>query len=218
MRQDAFPYVDLSVGVIYLLLLEGNLSKTKTYFDLSLLNHILACFLLSLFYEPPFFQYPKEVSPMNMIFYSPIKGRLEDRLHRVIDSVVPSGDKAGVYRDIEQLSQRLLQPKNDLTIAVLLAGGRADLINLVAIGDLFRDVRIIVIAPDRDKETVSLAHRLRPRLLTYMDSDFAEVFAVLTNLLGEHHSLTHLYGKKEGGKQWALQHGSLFPRHRTIGR
>jgi hypothetical protein len=53
--------------------------------------------------------------------------------------------------------------------------------------NLFRNSRIILIAPDRDKETIAIAHRLRPRLLTYIDSDFADVFTVLANMIGDYH-------------------------------
>ncbi|MEJ2067516.1 MAG: hypothetical protein P8Y09_06160 [Deltaproteobacteria bacterium] len=130
---------------------------------------------------------------MDMIFYSPAEGKAEERLGAMIEKLIP-GVMTKTCRSIDALSNRLLQPHhNDLTIAVLLAADKADLFNLSSISEQFHDARIIVVAPDQDKDTVALAHRLRPRLLTYTDSDFAEVFAVLNNMMSEHHSLNNFH-------------------------
>jgi len=125
---------------------------------------------------------------MDMIFYSPtMNGRPEERLQTMMEKLIPGG-RPEACRTVDDLAARLLEPHNDLTIVLLLAADKDDLFDLASIGDLFHihNARIIVVVPDRDKDTVSLAHRLRPRLLTYADSDFAEVFAVLNNIISEH--------------------------------
>jgi DNA-binding NarL/FixJ family response regulator len=127
-----------------------------------------------------------------MIFYSPAEGKAEERLGAMIEKLIP-GVMTKTCRTIDALSNRLSQLHNDLTIAVLLAADKADLFNLSSISEQFHDARIIVVAPDQDKDTVALAHRLRPRLLTYTDSDFAEVFAVLNNIMSEHHGLNNFH-------------------------
>jgi hypothetical protein len=123
---------------------------------------------------------------MDVVFYSSRGGAEEERLQKVIESVVP-GWKKELCRTIDDLSERLLQPKNDLSIALLLTAQREDIVELLSMSNLFRNSRIILIAPDRDKETIAIAHRLRPRLLTYIDSDFADVFTVLANMIGDYH-------------------------------
>jgi hypothetical protein len=153
---------------------------------------MLACFLLFIREEKYHFRNVKEGSPMDVIFYSPAKGKAEERLGEMIEKLVP-GRKGQALRTIDSLSGRLLQPHNDFTIAVLLAADKDDLFNLASISEQFHDARIIVVAPDQDKDTVALAHRLRPRLLTYTDSDFAEVFAVLNNIMSEHHDLNNFH-------------------------
>jgi hypothetical protein len=124
---------------------------------------------------------------VDLVFYSPVSGSPEERLQRVIESVIPAWGGA-VCRTIDDLSERLLQPKNDLTIAFLLAAKKEDVVGLLPMSNLFRNTRIILIVPDWDKETIAAAHLLRPRLLTYSDSDFAEVFTVLTKMMGDYHS------------------------------
>jgi hypothetical protein len=122
-----------------------------------------------------------------MIFYSSASGQTEERLQKAIESVIP-GRKRELCRTIDDLWGKLLLPKNDLVIALLLAQKRDDLVELVSMNNLFRDTRIILIAPDRERETVALAHRLRPRLLSYIDSDFVDVFTVLTKIIADHHN------------------------------
>ena len=124
---------------------------------------------------------------MDLVFYSPVNGSSEERLQKVIESVIPGWEET-VCRTLDDLSGRLLQPKNDLTIACLLAAKREDVVELLPMSNLFRNTRIILIVPDWDKETLAAAHQLRPRLLTYSDSDFADVFTVLTKMMGDYQS------------------------------
>ena len=124
---------------------------------------------------------------MDLVLYSPVNGSAEERLQRVIESVLPAWG-GPVCRSIDDLSERLLQPKNDLTITCLLAAKKEDIENLLPMSNLFRNTRIILIVPDWDKETLAAAHLLRPRLLTHSDSDFAEVYTVLTKMMGDYQS------------------------------
>jgi hypothetical protein len=121
---------------------------------------------------------------MRLLFYAPVSEGAGERLQKVIKESVPKNKvNVEVYRNIENLSRRLRQPAEDLPIAVLLAARREDLLDILSVRDLLCDVRIILILPDRDENTISLGHTLRPRFLSYTDSDFADVFAVLEKCL-----------------------------------
>lgn len=87
------------------------------------------------------------------------------------------------YLKIDDLTNRLHRPAGDPTIAVLLAAGRKDLDELLAIRDLLDRARIILILPDRNKDTINKGHTLFPRFLTYVDSNFDWVTAVLEKML-----------------------------------
>ncbi|MCJ7779472.1 MAG: hypothetical protein MUQ27_01475, partial [Acidimicrobiia bacterium] len=49
------------------------------------------------------------------------------------------------------------------------------------IRDLLDRIRIILILPDRNKDTINKGHTLFPRFLTYVDGNFDWVTAVLHN-------------------------------------
>ncbi len=55
--------------------------------------------------------------------------------------------------------------------------------DLLAIRDFLSDIRMIVVLKDQEKDTITKAHRLYPRYITYADSDFIDVGAVLTKMM-----------------------------------
>ena len=68
-------------------------------------------------------------------------------------------------------------------ICLLLANNREDLIDFLSIKDLLHENRIILILPDRQKETVDMGLQLYPRFLTYLEEDFDRVVSVLNKML-----------------------------------
>ena len=84
-----------------------------------------------------------------------------------------------VCRNLVNLLERLRHPFEDPTIAVLVADSRECLDELFVLRHLFRRVRIILVLPDRESDTISKGHALHPRFLTYIDSDPLEVALVL---------------------------------------
>lgn len=119
---------------------------------------------------------------MNLLFYATKRDRAAERLQRVIQEVA-SQDKLEIYRTFGSLSQRLHQPGNGLNIAVLAPTGRGELGEILSLREPFSDIRIILILPDRERETISNAHKLLPRFLSYADRDFEQVKAVLNKML-----------------------------------
>ena len=126
---------------------------------------------------------------MNILFYIPVAISASEGIHEVVDIAAL---KAGieVFRNIEDLSRRLSQPAEGPAIAVLIAGNKEDLINITCISRLLSDLPLILILPDREKNTTAMGYTLNPRFLTYADSNFAEVGAVLEKML-------EVYKKKE---------------------
>ncbi len=95
--------------------------------------------------------------------------------------------KGEFFQTIDHLSHKLRQPSGVQTITVLLAGTQKELSDILSIKDLLHDVRIILILPDRDKDTISKGHTLYPRFLADMDGDFSWVTAVLKKMLSNNH-------------------------------
>lgn len=119
---------------------------------------------------------------MGLLLYLPKKDGSGERITQVIQEVA-SGEEVEIFNSISDLSCRLRQPNHGLTIAVLHAGSNEDLLDLVAIRNLILDIRIILILPDREENTIAKGHILRPRIISYPDSDFKEVSAVLSKLV-----------------------------------
>jgi hypothetical protein len=104
------------------------------------------------------------------------------RLQRMIRDLVPR-ERLEIYRTFSSFSDRLRKPMDDTPVAVILASSEDDLLTILSIGNLLYDVRFILILPDREDPTVAIGHSLRPRFLSYADSDFREVTAVLGKMI-----------------------------------
>ncbi len=119
---------------------------------------------------------------MNLLFYATAADGAGEMLRGVIEELVPE-EKIEVHRTEEGLSSRLRKPTYDLSVAVLLAANKEDLLYLVANKELIWNLRVILILPDREEDTVTKGHLLRPRFLTYADGNFLDVATVLGKML-----------------------------------
>jgi hypothetical protein len=119
-----------------------------------------------------------------IIFFSTSCGEAEERLLRVIETVVTARD-IKTYRTIDSLSSGLRQRRNDDDIVILLASSKVELhyLNLVSLRHLLSDMKIVVILPDSNTDTVAKGHILKPRFLSYCDGDFQDVAAVLSRMI-----------------------------------
>ena len=119
---------------------------------------------------------------MKCIFYEKKSGIIAGQIIGLLKASAVE-NKTELYHTIKTLSQRLTRPIDGLAIMVLIAGDRKDLLNILAIQKLFGLIRIIIILPDREDESVKIGYKLQPRFLTYVNGDISEVHAVLRKLL-----------------------------------
>ncbi len=121
---------------------------------------------------------------MKLILYSNGANEAGKKLQEVIETSFPVNHRE-LYQTIESLAARFRQPGVCDTIAVLLASTRKELSNILSIRNLLSDLRIILILPDRENETVRKAYTLYPRYVGYADdADFKDVSAVLHKMFG----------------------------------
>ena len=116
---------------------------------------------------------------MKVLLYTTASEGIVERAKTVLQSSVSDGIE--VYQTINDFSLRLRGAK-DTAIVILLVGNREDFLDLLAIRHLFRNIRIIVVVPDTEHETIAMAHRLRPRYLTYIDGNFLGLSAVVNKM------------------------------------
>ena len=118
----------------------------------------------------------------DIIFYNTCQSRFTSGLLDRIGALVPPPNII-LCKDIGQLRAALLKPAYNLLAAILTVSGRQELLDLVAIAKFLRSARVILILPDKELETVSQGHELRPRFLTWPAAAPGEVMAVLHKML-----------------------------------
>jgi hypothetical protein len=118
---------------------------------------------------------------MELFLYAPVSKETRERVARKLESVLPE-DGLRVCSTIGNLCQNLRMPKQDLTIAVLVPANRGDLLELRSIRPMFRDVKILLVLPDTEEETIAMAHRFRPRYVTCVTGNLSALGAVVTKM------------------------------------
>ncbi|MBN2432334.1 MAG: hypothetical protein JXQ27_12730 [Acidobacteria bacterium] len=119
---------------------------------------------------------------MNIFFLMPKANDDMERLRDTLQRKHP-GHTIEHLRSVKKLSQRLhqLSDKPDL---ILLAFPEIDMLRKVLpLTRLLHPHRVVIILPDREQETLHLAHRLRPRYVTDFDSEWHQLAAVLSRMI-----------------------------------
>jgi hypothetical protein len=119
---------------------------------------------------------------MVFIIYKPSSNN-SDKLQRIIEPLVTKTQVEN-YSSIRDITQRLQRPMKEEVVGIFMPSGKEDLSALMSINYLVKDIRIILVLPDRDEKTISIGHSLRPRFLTYADGDLTDVAAVMIKMMG----------------------------------
>jgi hypothetical protein len=86
------------------------------------------------------------------------------------------------YDELPCLINALRHSRIGIRMAVLFPSNHNELARLVALKHLLFDLQIILILPNGKSRTLSHGHALRPRFISYADSDFSDVAAVSDKL------------------------------------
>ena len=115
-----------------------------------------------------------------LLLYTPVAHKAGYRLEEAVAAVLPE-ETTEVVRTPKGLARRLRRPRNGLQVAVIMATGRKKLEELQPLEQMLESLLTIMILPDADPRTI--AHKLRPRYVTDIHSDFQDVAAVLEKML-----------------------------------
>lgn len=119
---------------------------------------------------------------MSVIFYLPTyEEKGEDLLDCMMGELSPI--EIETYRSFTDLHRRLQCPFPDIKVAVLLCLTKADLQEIFTLGEFLQELRIILVLPDDDAETIIQAHNLRPRHLSWLDHNFFDIVTVLKRMV-----------------------------------
>ena len=102
---------------------------------------------------------------MKMLYYSSLSPDLLINLDQLIEAYVPD-HSLEKFQNIEIFKEKLSQSSNNVSI-VLLAAGKDTLKKLQIFLSQLQKLRLVVILPDKDQETVALGNKLNPHFLSY---------------------------------------------------
>ena len=119
---------------------------------------------------------------MVFIIYKPSTNN-SNKLQRKIEPLVPEAQVEN-YSSIRDITQRLHRPMKEEVVGIFMPSSEKDLSDMLSINHLVKDIRIILVLPDREEKTISMGHSLRPRFLTYADGDLSDVAAVMIKMMG----------------------------------
>lgn len=134
---------------------------------------------------------------MAVLLYFPEKQGAGARLHTIVKDVL-RGRKIKLCHSINDLSRCLHQQIAHFRIAVLYLETRRDLLDVLSLSDCLEDMKLILVLPDADPLTVTQAHALRPRFITYNDDSFDDLGIVLAKM-------TQLYRDPEDDSEGAMK-------------
>jgi hypothetical protein len=119
---------------------------------------------------------------MSSVLYLPSENGLEHRFRTLLGTEVPE-KKFEICHCIGELSLKLIMPPSNVKVAVLFALTQFDIMGILSLGNLMADVKSILILADDDRDTIMKAHTLRPRYITWLDSDFRNIVNVLKKMI-----------------------------------
>jgi hypothetical protein len=118
---------------------------------------------------------------MKVLFFYSKENTQTKRLENLIKTFVPV-DAIVVFRSLEAIKESLREPLDNVATAVFVASSLAELKEFHKLKKSFFDLRHIIVLPEKDKKMIAAAHKLRPRFLSYFESDFNVVCAVLKKM------------------------------------
>jgi hypothetical protein len=121
------------------------------------------------------------------------------------------------FDDLQSLTADLHIPRGHRLVAILFPANHEELAELVSLRHLLCDKQIILILPNTQPQTISNGHALRPRFISYADSDFSDVAAVYDKMTARraHHFLPR---HRSGFKTIPVQDRQDKPHNKQAGQ
>ena len=118
---------------------------------------------------------------MELICFAPVKAHLQ-RLTTTVFDKLPKADNVEVYQNIDEFFGRLHQPKLLDSIIIICIRNSNEFEVIMTNKNLFINTRIILVLPDRNKETLVNAHSINPRFLQFSNGNFNQIAEVVKKM------------------------------------
>jgi hypothetical protein len=129
---------------------------------------------------------------MAIVLYMMHKEKAGDDFLRIINHEIPE-HTIEIYSSLTALSKRLRRPMLDVSVAVLYASNRAELMELLYLKDLLSELEVVLVLPGGQPDMLDKAHLLHPRFIVETENDFKQLGRVLRKM-------TDRYDKKYGNR------------------
>ena len=117
-----------------------------------------------------------------LLLYAKAKNGVSSELKQVLNGRTSDACLES-YSNLDDVFQRLRQPRLNLKIGVLAVGSEAELDRLLTIRELLSDMRLVIVLSDKDPQTVSKAHALAPRFITFSDAGIGPLVSVVEKMM-----------------------------------
>ena len=138
---------------------------------------------------------------MKVILFSKSENTFKNRLITTLEAVT-SREDIETYTTVPDLSRRLKIDTSDISIVLLLISEHHILNELLKIRSQLIGHRIIIILPNQRNDTLSKAHSLYPRFISYKDNNFGDLRAVIEKMLSYLNIHSKMKSLKEMGYPW----------------
>jgi len=123
---------------------------------------------------------------MQLFFYASKNDENEKRLKEAIQSASSEGIIEH-FTSLDDFRDRLRNIVEPNSILVLAAVDREELLKMQAFRDMLTEIYIILVLPDRQKDTIRLAHLLKPRFLSSIEDDFKDLNQIVAKMIQAPH-------------------------------
>jgi DNA-binding NarL/FixJ family response regulator len=114
--------------------------------------------------------------------YAPESVAERNHIFDEISEVLGDASRLEMFEDVDALSARL-QRFNNPEIMILLAVGKKDMPQIIALFGLMRNADVIVMLSQEEPDTITSAIRMRPRFLGIMDGDMDKIVPIIRKLV-----------------------------------
>lgn len=118
---------------------------------------------------------------MRIAIYADAYSKSFNRLHQAI-TLADVGQPLEVHSDVSRFCECFRALAYHPDVIIMMPTSHEELMDLVAVRDLFVNARTIVILPERGAFVVSMGHLFHPSFITFNDEDFQDVAAILKHL------------------------------------
>lgn len=144
---------------------------------------------------------------MASIIYMSSENHLERRFLALLEMAIPD-KRFEICHSIDELSVKLEMPLLNVRVAILFAVTRTEITQILALGNWMADVKSIFVLADEDKEMMAMAHKLRPRYVTWVNSDLIDLVTVARRMVDLYDAPQGRRRKQQGMSEHDVMIGS----------